>query len=194
MNKSRSHFDPALLHIPAAFGAALGSGFLLSAGTVSGAASPLAAALAGTMPPLYATSVLLGALLCYAVKGAPSGMHFLLAILVTVTCTRILFREQCKPHIQALMTTLCGIFGGVVLDIVIHAGGGELPLYSFAAVLTGMEYLPIFLPMQEIHCMNTGALYFMRERPSRFHSAICSALQRSADWTRRFSTSGGLLV
>ncbi|MCR5717516.1 MAG: SpoIIE family protein phosphatase [Oscillospiraceae bacterium] len=137
MNKSRPHFDPALLHIPAAFAAALASGFLLSAGTVSGTVSTLAAALAGITPPLYSIAILLGALACYGVKGAPPGMHFLLAALVTVTCVRILFHEQCKPHLLALTTTLCGVFSGIILDVIVYAGAGQLPLYLFASVLTG---------------------------------------------------------
>ena len=63
MNKPKMHLDPELWRVPAACASALGSGFLLSAGTVSGVISPLAAALAGIISPLYAICILLGALL-----------------------------------------------------------------------------------------------------------------------------------
>ena len=138
MNKSKLHLDPELWRIPAAIASAMGSGFLLSAGTVSGVTSPLAAALAGIISPIYAISVLIGSMLCYGAKGAPPGMRFLLISLVVVTCTRILFREQSKPWALAMMTTFGCVIGSFVLYIVFEAGNGNLPLYLFASFLTGI--------------------------------------------------------
>ena len=136
MNKPKLHLDPELWRIPAACASALGSGFLLSAGTVSGVTSPLAAALAGIVSPLYAMGILMGSLLCYALKGAPSGMYFLLICLAGVTCMRILFREQNKPWHLAVMTAVCCIAGSFVQDIVFETG--SLPVSLFASFLTGI--------------------------------------------------------
>lgn len=136
MNKPKLHPDPELWRIPAACASALASGFLLSAGTVSGVTSPLAAALAGIVSPLYAMGILIGSLLCYALRGAPSGMYFLLLSLSSVTCMRILFREQNKPWHLAVMTAGCGIAAGFVQDIVFETG--SLPVSLFAAFLTGI--------------------------------------------------------
>ena len=138
MNKPNLRLHPGVLQVPLAIAASLGGGFLLSRGTVSGVASPLAAAVAGVVPPVYAMCILLGALICYAAMGAPAGMHFLLASLLLVTCFRILFRERFKPHMIAFMTAFCGILGGLVLDVVIYGNAGRLPLYGFEAVLIGI--------------------------------------------------------
>ena len=67
--KIKWHLRPELLRVPLGVAAALCGGFLLSAGTVSGVSSPLAAALAGITPPLYSMSILLGSLICYGVTG-----------------------------------------------------------------------------------------------------------------------------
>ena len=138
MKRPKLHLRLGILRVPAAFAASIGGGFLLSMGTVGAAASPLAAALAGIVPPLYSMSILLGALLCYGVMGAPMGMQFLLTFLVTITCMRVLFREQCQPHVLAMMTAFSGILSGFLLDCVFRAGAGDLPLYLFEAVLTGV--------------------------------------------------------
>lgn len=138
MKKPKPHLRPEMLQAPLGFAASVSGGFLLSLGTVSGAVSPLAAALAGIVPPLYSISILLGALLCYGVTGAPPEMHFLLTVLVLVTSFRILFRELNRPHLLALVTASCGILGGFVLDLVFDAGAGHLPLYIFESLLTGI--------------------------------------------------------
>lgn len=117
---------------------AVGGGFLLSIGTVSGVASPLAAAFAGISHPLYAFSLLLGSLIAYTVSGAPQGMQYLIGSLVVITCCRILFHDTDRPHILSLMTALCCIVAGAVIDIVFYAGGGKLPLYILEALLTGV--------------------------------------------------------
>lgn len=136
MNKPKLHPDPELWRIPAACAASLGSGFLLSAGTVSGVTSPLAAALAGIVSPLCAMGILMGAFLCYALRGAPPGMLFLLLCLAGVTCVRILFREQRKPWTLALLTASCCITASFVQDIVFETG--NLPVCLFASFLTGI--------------------------------------------------------
>ena len=137
MKRPKLHLRAGVLRVPLSVAASLAGGFLLSAGTVGGVASPLAAAFAGIVPPLYSMCILTGALLCYGAMGAPAGMHFLLIFLVLVTCLRVLFREQCAAHVQAFMVAFSGILGGFVLDFVFYAGSGDLPLYLFEAVLTG---------------------------------------------------------
>lgn len=138
MNKSNLHRRVGMLRIPAAAAASLCGGFLLSAGTISGVTSPLAAALAGIISPVNAMSVLLGALLSFGVQGAPPEMHFLLGSLVLVTCLRVLFRERFRPHMFACMTTFCCVLAGVVLDLLFESAGGRLPLYLFESVMTGV--------------------------------------------------------
>ena len=136
MKHPKLHLPPELWQMPLAFALSVSGGFVLSAGTVSGVASPLAAALAGVTPPLYSVSILLGALLCYGVNGAPAGMHFLLTMLTLVTCVRVLFRELTRPHVQAFVAAVCGILGGFTLHFVLEARTGSLPLYIFESFLT----------------------------------------------------------
>lgn len=138
MKKPKFDLRPEMLRVPLGLAVSVSGGFLFSMGTISGAVSPLAAALAGIVPPLYSISILLGSLLCYGVTGAPPEMHFLLTALVLVTCLRVLFRELNKPHILALMTASCGILGGFVLDFLFYGGAGNLPLYIFESLLTGV--------------------------------------------------------
>ncbi len=118
-------------------GAVVG-GFLLSVGTVSGVASPLAAAMAGCCEPLYAFCILLGSLGAYAVSGASAGMHYLLTFLVCVTCVKILLRENFRPHTVSFLTAVNGIAAGFLLDLVFYGGSGRLPLYIAEAMLTGV--------------------------------------------------------
>lgn len=117
---------------------AVGGGFLLSVGTVSGVSSPLAAAFAGICPPLYAFGLLLGALIAYTVSGAPQGMQYLIGSLIVIVCCRILFRDNYRPHVLSMMTALCCVTAGAVIDIGFYAGGGKLPLYVLEALLTGV--------------------------------------------------------
>ncbi|MBP0972625.1 MAG: hypothetical protein J5851_01820, partial [Oscillospiraceae bacterium] len=116
---------------------AAGGGFLLSIGRVSGVASPLAAALAGICPPLYAFAILCGTLAAFAVSGAPEDMQFLICCLTAIVCCRILFREVQKPSVLSVMTAFCCVAGGVVLDLVLTQGK-RLPLYILEALLTGI--------------------------------------------------------
>ncbi len=136
MNKPKLHLDPDCWHIPAACASAVGGGFLLSAGTVSGVTSPLAAALAGIVSPLYALGLLLGSLLCYGVRGAPAGMQFLLLSLLGVTCIRIFLREERRPWILALTTALSCIIASFVQSLVFETG--YIPVSLFASFLTGI--------------------------------------------------------
>lgn len=126
------------VRVPLACAAAIGGGFLLSMGTVSGVASPLAAAVAGVCSPLYACSVLFGGLLAYAAGDAPEGMHFLICCLIAVVCLRILFRDRMKAHTAAVVTAFGCIAAGFITDLVFYSGRGMLPLYIMAALMTGM--------------------------------------------------------
>lgn len=126
------------VRVPLGCAAAVGGGFLLSMGTVSGAASPLAAAVAGVCSPLYAFGVLFGGLLAYAAYGAPEGMQFLISCLIAVACLRMLFRDRLTPHISAVMTAFGCVAAGFAADLIFHSGRGRLPLYIMAALMTGM--------------------------------------------------------
>ncbi len=126
-----------VVRVPLCCAAAAGGGFLLSIGTVSGVASPLAAAVAGVCPPLYAFAILLGGLVAYTATDMPEGMQFLLICLVAVTCLRILFRDRFRPHGMAIMTAFGCAVGGFTSDLIFHSGG-MLPLYLLAALMTGV--------------------------------------------------------
>ena len=116
---------------------AAGGGFVLSIGTISGVASPLAAALAGVCPPLYAFAVLFGSLAAYMLTDTPESMQFLLCCLVAIVCCRILFREVNQPHTLSIMTAFCCIAAGVVEDLMLTQEK-RLPLYILESLLTGI--------------------------------------------------------
>ncbi|MBQ8927739.1 MAG: SpoIIE family protein phosphatase [Oscillospiraceae bacterium] len=133
----------AILHsefirVPALFLLYTAAGALLSAGHISTAASPLAAAVAAVIPPLYACAVLIGTLLTYAVLQAPEGMQYLLCCLVCICCVRIFFREQFRPHILGVLASMTCALAGFVLDVLLRAQEGRLPLYLLEALLIGM--------------------------------------------------------
>lgn len=117
---------------------ALGGGFLLSIGKVSGTASPLAVAIAGICTPLYSFAILSGALLAYIAEGAPEEMRFLVAALIGVVCIRALFRDRLKPSILAIITACGGIAGGFFVDCFLNTRKGMIPLYIVEALLTGI--------------------------------------------------------
>ncbi len=117
---------------------ALGGGFLLSIGKVSGTASPLAVAIAGISTPLYSFAILAGSLLAYIAEGAPEEMRFLIASLTGVVCIRALFRDSLKPQILAVITSCGGIAGGFFVDCFLNTRKGMIPLYIFEALLTGI--------------------------------------------------------
>ncbi len=125
------------VHVPVWCLLSVGSGYLLSAGTVSGIVSPLGAALAGICSPLYAFCILLGSLLAYAAQGAPANMHFLLTALVCIICIRIFFYDNYKPHVLGILTAGACMAGGIILDLVFQAGAGRLPLYILESFMTG---------------------------------------------------------
>lgn len=133
----RNILQKEAVRVPLCCAAAVGSGFLLSLGTVSGAASPLAAALAGVCSPLYAFAILFGGLLAYTVTSMPEGMQFLLCCLVAIACIRVLFREQFRPHVLAVMTGFSCVAAGIAADVFLEKGSGKLPLYILAALMTG---------------------------------------------------------
>ena len=116
---------------------AAGGGFLLSVGKICGVVSPLAAALAGVCPPLYAFAILFGSLAAYMLNGAPPEMQFLLCCLTVIVCSRILFHDTQKPHVLSVMTVFCCMIAGVVLDLV-FTQGKHLPLYILESLLTGI--------------------------------------------------------
>ncbi len=116
---------------------AVGGGFLLSVGRISGVVSPLAAALAGVCPPLYAFAILFGALTAYMLTGAPAEMQFLLGCLTVIVCSRILLHDLQKPHVLSIITVFCCIIAGAVLDLV-FTQGKHLPLYILESLLTGI--------------------------------------------------------
>lgn len=124
--------------MPLLFVIAAGSGFLLASGTVSGVASPLAAAVAGICHPVYGGAILLGSLIAYITEDAAPGLQFLLAALTAVVGVRILFRETYSPHVLGVMTALSCTAAGTLLDLVIYPRAGNLPVYLLESVLTGI--------------------------------------------------------
>lgn len=127
-----------VIRIPLGCLGALGSGYLLSVGTVCGVASPLAAAFAGIVSPLYAICILFGSLLAYSMQSTPAGMTFLLTSLVSVSCVRLLFYEARRPHVLAALTIFAGCAAGFVTDLYLASEAGFLPLYIMEALLTGV--------------------------------------------------------
>lgn len=116
---------------------AVGGGYFLSIGTISGIVSPLAVALAGICSPLYAFCMLLGSLVAYTVQQAPEGMQFLLTALVSITCMRILFYDNQKPHVMGILTAISCLIAGILLDLIFRDSEGKLPLYILESFLTG---------------------------------------------------------
>ena len=116
---------------------ATGGGDLLSMGTVSGAVSPLAAAVAGICSPLYSFCLLLGSLIAYCIQGAPEEMQFLLTCLISLLCIRIFFCENEKPWLSGVLTAVTCIGAGVMTDLLFRNADGKLPLYILESFLTG---------------------------------------------------------
>ncbi len=117
---------------------AVGCGYLLSIGTVCGAASPLAAAAAGICPPLYGFCILLGALFAFVSKGLAAEMYFLLSAIVCIVCMRILFYEAHRPHALAILAAFAGVVGGAAADFLFRTNQGMFPAYVMEAMLIGI--------------------------------------------------------
>jgi len=127
----------AWVQIPICCMLAIGGGYLLSTGTVSGIVSPLAAAVSGICNPLYIFCILLGSLLSYCVQGAPAEMQFLLTCLTAILCIRIFFYDNYKPWISGILTAVTCIGAGIVSDFFFQDRNGKLPLYILESFMTG---------------------------------------------------------
>ena len=125
------------VQVPVCCMLAVGGGYLLSVGTVSGIVSPLAAAVSGICSPLYIFCILLGSLLSYCVQGAPEEMQFLLTCLTAVLCIRIFFYDNYKPWISGILTAVTCIGAGMILDFFLQDRSGKLPLYILESFMTG---------------------------------------------------------
>lgn len=151
-------------------------GYFLSIGTVSGIVSPLAVALAGICSPLYAFCMLLGSLIAYTIQQAPEGMQFLLTALVSITCMRILFYDNHKPHIMGILTAISCMISGILLDLVFRGGEGKLPLYILESFLTGTAS---FFLADALQSMKENKIILLDTGKS-FTFAICYLLSITA--------------
>ncbi len=112
-------------------------GSILTAGTVCGTASPLAAAAAAIVHPLYGGSILLGSLLTFVLSGLPAKMSFLICALVSTVCIRILFYEHYRPHVLAFLSAFAGVLGGAAADFFFRTSRGMFPFFVLQAMLLG---------------------------------------------------------
>ncbi len=113
-------------------------GSLLTAGTVCGTASPLAAAAAAIVHPLYGVSILLGSLLTFVLSGLQAKMYFLICALVSTVCIRILFYEHYRPHVLAFLSAFAGVLGGAAADFFFRTNRGMFPVFVLQALLLGV--------------------------------------------------------
>jgi len=164
------------VHVPMECLLAVGGGYLLSLGTVSGIVSPLAAALAGISSPLTAFCILLGSLISYSVQSAPEGMRFLLTALACVTCVRMFFYDSDKPHLLGIMTAVSCICGGILIDFLFQPGEGRMPLYILESFLTGAA---AFFVSDAIRSIQENQMISLNAGKS-FTFAICYMLMITA--------------
>ncbi|MBR7040049.1 MAG: SpoIIE family protein phosphatase [Oscillospiraceae bacterium] len=176
MKRIRDRIPQELVTVPLCSIIAAAGGFVLSSGTVSGTASTLAAAVAGICHPLYAMALLLGGLAAYAANDAAPGMQFLIACLAAVACVRVVFREAQRPHVLAFLTAGACILAGTVLDLVVFARGGRLPLYLLESVLTGIATYFLADGAQTLAAQRRISL----DPGRRFTYAICYLLSITA--------------
>ncbi len=127
-----------VIQVPLRCAVSVGGGYLLGLGTICTTASPLAAALAGILSPLYAFCILGGTLLAYVFRQAPEHMLYLLTALVCVLAVRILFCEATRPHMQAILTTVACVPAGLLTELCFQAGEGYFPFYVMQSFLIGI--------------------------------------------------------
>lgn len=112
--------------------------FLSAGAEIGGVASPLAAAAAGALPPVYALAVLAGGLFACFAAGLEASAAVVLCALVIVALGRCLLGEAIRPQ-HAALTVGAGIFFAALVFFVLGTQDlAALVLYLFLGVFSGV--------------------------------------------------------
>ena len=114
-------------------------GFVLANTEISGLHSPINVALAGAMPPLYSTAVLVGSLVAYIITGQMGSALPIVFALVAVTSFKWSFPAKKASLFRGVSSALLMLVTGAAVYIGQGENGERIALHACLSVMCGVS-------------------------------------------------------